>query len=309
LNVLARLLVEQVAGALGTNPGLVEKDWHVVRALGVLASLDREDATPVFSGGTSLSKGWGLIKRFSEDIDFKVAMPPASTKSEGRRQRGAYRERILSALTDNDFELVGDPLIGNESQFFSADLAYRSQFTAGPVLRPHIRVEMSFHAPALKPIPRPIQSLIAQAQRQPPEVASFPCVDPIETAADKLSTLAWRVCARERGGKDDDPAIIRHLHDLAALEGIIVGASGFPALARETAAADTGRRGEEVPSNPKERFAAMIERLQSDKLWASEYETFVLQVSFAKPDETILFAEAFAAMNKLVTRIYREAGT
>ena len=46
-----------------------------------LASLHRSimaDATPVFSGGTSLSKGWGLIKRFSEDIDFKVAMPAAA---------------------------------------------------------------------------------------------------------------------------------------------------------------------------------------------------------------------------------------
>jgi hypothetical protein len=302
--VLDRNLVEQVAGALGTTPGLVEKDWHVVRALGVLAALDPKGATAVFSGGTSLSKGWGLIKRFSEDIDFKVAMPAGATKSEGRRQRTAYRERVLSALAGNDFELADDPLIGNESQFFSADLAYRSQFTAGPVLRPHIRVEMSFRAPALKPVPRPIQSLIAQAQREPPEVASFPCVDPIETAADKLSTLAWRVCARERGGKDDDPAIIRHLHDLAALEGIIAGASGFPTLARKTAEDDTGRGGEGVPSNPKERFTAMIERLRSDKLWASEYETFVLQVSFAKPEETISFAEAFAAARRLVAAVY-----
>jgi hypothetical protein len=304
--VLDRNLVEQVAGALGTNPGLVEKDWHVVRALGVLAALDPKGATAVFSGGTALSKGWGLIKRFSEDIDFKVAMPPAASKGEGRRQRTAYRERILSALAGNNFELVGDPLIGNESQFFSADAAYRSQFTAGPVLRPHIRIEMSFHGPALKPIPRPIRSLIAQAQRQPPEVASFPCVDPIETAADKLSTLAWRVCAHRRGNREDDPTIIRHLHDLAALEGIIAGAFGFPALARQTAVDDTGRGGEGVPGNPKERFAVMLERLHDDKLWASEYETFVLQVSFAKPEETISFAEAFAATSKLVKWVFRE---
>jgi hypothetical protein len=58
LNVLDRNLVEQLAAALGTNPGLVEKDWHVVRALGVLVSLDHTDAAPVFSGGASLSKGW-----------------------------------------------------------------------------------------------------------------------------------------------------------------------------------------------------------------------------------------------------------
>jgi hypothetical protein len=41
--------------------------------------------------------------------------------------------------------------------------------------------------------------------------------DPVETAADKLSALAWRVHARDRASPEDDPTIIRHLHDLAAL--------------------------------------------------------------------------------------------
>jgi hypothetical protein len=53
---MARRLIEQLADVLGTHPGLVEKDWHVIRALGVLASLDDAGATPVFSGRTSLSR-------------------------------------------------------------------------------------------------------------------------------------------------------------------------------------------------------------------------------------------------------------
>jgi hypothetical protein len=50
----------------------------------------------------------------------------------------------------------------------------------------------------------------------------------------------------------------------------------------------------------------MLDLLDSDKLWASEYERFVLQVSFAKPDETISFAEALAAARRLVNKVYRE---
>jgi len=38
--MLARNLVEEIADDLGTITGFVEKDWHIVRALGVLASLD-----------------------------------------------------------------------------------------------------------------------------------------------------------------------------------------------------------------------------------------------------------------------------
>jgi hypothetical protein len=83
-----------------------------------------------------------------------------------------------------------------------------------------------------------------------------------------------RVRARRRGSNEDDPAIIRHLHDLAALEGSIAGASGFAALAQKTAEDDTGRGGQGVPSNPEERFDAMLDLLHNDKLWASDYETF-----------------------------------
>ena len=190
---------------------------HVVRALGVIAGVDTAGMMPAFSGGTSLSKGWELIKRFSEDIDFKVGEPAACSASRARRERTAYRERVLEALSSAGFELIDKPDVSNESRFFSADLTYSAEFGAGHGLRPHIRVEVSFEAPSLPPVPRPIRSLIATAQREPPEVASFPCVDPVETAADKLSALAWRVLARDRTRPRDDPTIIRHLHDLAAL--------------------------------------------------------------------------------------------
>ena len=103
--MLDKNLIENIAGALGTSPGLIEKDWHVVRALGVLATLEHQDIRLVFSGGTSLAKGWGLIKRFSEDIDFKVEMLPTRSKAEGRRLRSSYRDEVLALLTRNDFEL------------------------------------------------------------------------------------------------------------------------------------------------------------------------------------------------------------
>jgi hypothetical protein len=141
--VLDRRLVEDVASRLDADAGLVEKDWHVVRAIGVLAAFDHGEVRPVFSGGTSLSKGWGLIKRFSEDIDFKVSVPAASSRSKERNLRRGYRERILSALQVAGFELSGEVLKADEDRFFSADFAYPSDFGAGQGLRPHLRVEMA----------------------------------------------------------------------------------------------------------------------------------------------------------------------
>ena len=294
-----RRLVEEVAAALGTRPGLVEKDWQVVRAIGVIAGVDTAGMRPAFSGGTSLLKGWELIKRFSEDIDFKVGEPATTSASRARRERTAYRERILEALRSAGFEPVKEPLVRDVSRFFSADLAYAGEFGAGQGLRAHIRVEMSFEAPALPSTPRSIRSLIAAAQREPPEVASFPCVDPVETAADKLSALAWRVLVRDRARPNDDPTIIRHLHDLAALEQHVAAAPRFAELVAAAAVADKGRGG--APSvEPTTMFAEMLRRLETDPLWAREYEDFVRQVSFAGPGEEINFADALAACARLV---------
>lgn len=221
---------------------LPEKDWHVTRAIGVLASLDHEGAAPAFGGGTSLSKAWGLIRRFSEDIDFKVTMPPVS-RNRARRARGDYRDRIVAALAASGFDLMGEVSKRDENRFFSAAFLFPSLFAAGRGLRPHIRVEMNLAPPALPATTRPIGSLIAAAQGQAPEVAAFLAVDPVETAADKMSALAWRVHARRRGEPNDDPTIIRHLQDLAALRHSVEATPEFVRLVRAALAADEGRGG------------------------------------------------------------------
>jgi len=298
--VLDRQLVEDVAFRLSTDAVLVEKDWHVVRALGVIGAFDHGDVTPTFSGGTSLSKGWSLIKRFSEDIDFKLAMPTSGIGAKDRTRRKAYRNRMIEALATADFELIGPVTKLNADNFFAADFGFPSLFAAGRGLRPHLRVEMTFQQPALPPVARPIHSLIGQAQRIAPEVPTFLCVDPIETAADKLSALAWRVCVRERGSEKDDPTIIRHLHDLAALADAVGKSRVFGDLVRQAVVADTTRGGGKAPASGADRFAMMLDRLRREAFWASDYDEYVRQVSFAAPDEAITFDVALAAVAVLV---------
>jgi hypothetical protein len=142
--------------------------------------------------------------------------------------------------------------------------------------------------------------LIAEAQERAAEIRAFACVDPVETAADKLSALAWRVCVRDRGSLKDDPTIIRHLHDLAALEAGVMTAPALNALLSKAANADTGRGGGRAPTNVAERFALMLERLTTDVIWQDEYEELVHNVSFAKADELISFSSALAAAGRLI---------
>jgi hypothetical protein len=61
----------ETAKAKGLPPHAIEKDWWVVQTLNAIFSLPFAEHL-VFKGGTSLSKGWGLIDRFSEDIDLAL---------------------------------------------------------------------------------------------------------------------------------------------------------------------------------------------------------------------------------------------
>jgi len=64
----AILAAEQHFKDRGLRAAVIEKDYYVTEALRCVAQL-RGDKL-IFKGGTSLSKGWGLIDRFSEDVDL-----------------------------------------------------------------------------------------------------------------------------------------------------------------------------------------------------------------------------------------------
>jgi hypothetical protein len=63
----------------------VEKDWWVTAALAALFRCSCTGAM-VFKGGTSLSKGWKLIERFSEDVDLAIDRSFFDFAGELRRQ-------------------------------------------------------------------------------------------------------------------------------------------------------------------------------------------------------------------------------
>lgn len=66
-----RMVLQQSAANYGLPPQAIEKDIWVTTILQIVFSLPIAESL-IFKGGTSLSKVWGLIERFSEDIDLAV---------------------------------------------------------------------------------------------------------------------------------------------------------------------------------------------------------------------------------------------
>lgn len=289
----------RVARGLGTDEYLIEKDWHVVRVLAAVAADENTDARLIFTGGTCLSKAWGLIQRFSEDIDFKIEFPAGHD----RQARRAVRGRLIALIEELGYRIEGEPVVRNEGQFVQIALNYEAMFGAVPGFRPHIQAELSVRKPAVPPVTRSVASFVALARGDAPEVLSIWCADPVETAAEKLSALAWRVVSRDRAAANDDPAMIRHLHDLAALEVQISGDERFPALARAVIATDSGRGTAGRETEPAALLADMHKRLGDDPGWRAEYDAFVRDFFYGRPAQKITFDAALEACGRIVGRV------
>lgn len=114
-------IFNETATLKGMKPFAVEKDWWVCLALEIIFQMDISKHL-VFKGGTSLSKAWKLINRFSEDIDLAIDMDffitPAknwskSERTELRKKAGKYSTEIFFEELQNEFIKRGF----NELQF------------------------------------------------------------------------------------------------------------------------------------------------------------------------------------------------
>ena len=293
-----RQLLEAVAEQLGVEPSFVEKDWHATRIVAAVAAVDHAGLRLVFSGGTSLSKAYGLIQRFSEDLDFKVLLPESGV---GRSVRRGFREAVLSAIRSAREWTIDDAdiLVGNESRFFRCEVGYSPLFLPSAPLRRRVRLEVTLASPALPPERRALHSFVALARGDPPEVEDIACVAPAETAADKLSALTWRILS-SRHDHGEHP--VRHLHDLAALEDRAAAHPEFAELATKAIANDA-RRADGAPGigefTPAERVAGMADIVESGPEFRERYRRFVAEMCYGGEGETPTFDRAVAAVRRL----------
>ncbi|TQO19599.1 nucleotidyltransferase AbiEii toxin of type IV toxin-antitoxin system [Rhodoglobus vestalii] len=86
--------MDRTADALGIDPAFVEKDFWVIEALRVAtATAASHGVRAIFKGGTSLSRAFGIIERFSEDVDLLLDFPEGMSK-------GA-RDRAIKTIGEN----------------------------------------------------------------------------------------------------------------------------------------------------------------------------------------------------------------
>ncbi|MDD7437499.1 MAG: nucleotidyl transferase AbiEii/AbiGii toxin family protein [Phocaeicola sp.] len=94
-------MLQQTEDSLpGINQSAIEKDWWVTVVLHALSQCSCAPAL-VFKGGTSLSKGFNLIERFSEDIDLAIHRSFFGIDKTSKSQREKLRKLSRSFIHDD----------------------------------------------------------------------------------------------------------------------------------------------------------------------------------------------------------------
>lgn len=234
-------LLQIVAEDRDLGVALVEKDYWVTHTLWAMHTQGFE---VWFKGGTSLSKGFGLIERFSEDLDLKLepgsvaAVPPVTNwKSEGATAQAARRahfQALASLLSVPGAKVkLGDTEANFRSANLQVDYPGKHQASLSSVLRPFVLLEIG-SARVTPSVDRDMTSFVHDLLERLGRLGDFTdnrpravrCVHPFVTLLEKLDALIRRF------PRDDAlPAtFVRHFEDAARIvraKGSLPGLVGY----------------------------------------------------------------------------------
>lgn len=245
--------LEVVERASGQKAHLLEKDIWVVATLGILFDAPFAEYL-TFKGGTSLSKVWHAICRFSEDIDITYdiracapdlvsgsgdeVLPP--TRSQEKRWTRAIRARLTEWIHDQARPTVEDGLVdAGLSARVRAEtdrlyIGYEPLFEETGFVRPEVLVEFGSRSTGKPHSDRPVVCDAAAFLSDLTFPEAHTTVMLAERTFWEKATAVHVFCrqARRRGER-----LSRHWHDLVRLDeaGIAATALADRALALSVA--------------------------------------------------------------------------
>lgn len=225
---LLRDILVTVSEKSGIDESIVEKDYYVTMILKELAC---RNADVVFKGGTSLSKAYHVIERFSEDIDITFD----ERLGEARRKKVKYQ--LLQPIS----ELLELPIdnwdsIESDKDYNHYDFSYMSvgaEDRSG--LRPYIKLETALMSYAYPTEEKEITSIIYDHMvEEEPEIIQMyglePFVMKVQTLSRTFIDKLFAVCDYYLIGKPTRNS--RHLYDIYKLKDYVKFDADFMVLVK-----------------------------------------------------------------------------
>jgi Nucleotidyl transferase AbiEii toxin, Type IV TA system len=223
-------LIRIVAEQQGIDPALVEKDYWIMHSL---YGLQKLGLAFQLKGGTSLSKGFKIIDRFSEDIDIHIDPPADRNVKTGRNQdKPAHvksRKEFYDWLAGTKIKIDGIDTVERDTAFDSEKLfsggirlRYRSFTTPIDDLKDGILLEAGFDD-VTPNTAKDISSWMYDHAADKVTIIDnrakgVACYDPGYTFVEKLQTISTKYRQQQKD-KQFPPNFMRHYYDVYSLLG------------------------------------------------------------------------------------------
>ncbi len=221
-------LLAVIANDRGLDTMLVEKDYWIMHGLW---GLQAQGFVFELKGGTSLSKGFGVIHRFSEDIDLRIEPPADMDVKTGRNQdkpahiasRQAYYDALARRIRIPGIDNVKRDTFFDDDKMRSAGirLSYTSRVATLAGVKDGILLELGFDDTAPnRPVTISSWALDFAMDRGVPvfdnRAMDVPCYAPTHTFVEKLQTISTKY--RRLAEAQAFPAnFLRHYYDVYCL--------------------------------------------------------------------------------------------
>ena len=128
-------LIIAASNELHIPPGIIEKDYYVTLALRELAARVKG---MVFKGGTSLTKCYQILDRFSEDIDISYA---ASEGIPGESRKRQLKKAVVSSIESIGFSIANFEETRSRRSYNCYRASYSSIYSPLLELKPELVIE------------------------------------------------------------------------------------------------------------------------------------------------------------------------
>lgn len=126
-------IISEVSSSMEIDPSIIEKDYYVTV---FLKDVVLRQPNIIFKGGTSLSKCYKIINRFSEDIDLNIQCETKPTEG----QRKHLKSNIVASIENFGFTLLNPDEVRSRRDFNKYLIGYPTGFNA-VYLKQHLIVE------------------------------------------------------------------------------------------------------------------------------------------------------------------------
>ena len=292
-------LLAVVADERGVDPMLVEKDYWIMHCLW---GLQAQGLSFELKGGTSLSKGFGAIHRFSEDIDIRIEPPGGMDVKTGRNQDKASHIASRAAFYDwlaSKIRIPGIAQVERDTRFDDEKLrgagirlSYVSQTSGLAGVKDGILLEPGFDDTAPnRPVTISSWAWDAAHQRSVDAIDNRAidvlCYAPTHTFVEKLQTISTKY--RRLGESQTFPAnFLRHYYDVYCLLELEEVQDFMTQPAYQQRKAQRFRKEDElvIRNNP----AFLLEDAAQRKRFATEYRKTQALYYQGQPDFEALMA-------------------